>query len=68
MSGRRCSVFVWVIAINVTLLAFSATLSCAEDMSGNNMWGDPRETPLTMEARSAKKEIAELLRKHGAKE
>jgi cytohesin len=43
-------------------------LSYAEDLGSNDMSGRPRNTPLTMEARSAKKEVAELLRKHGAKE
>jgi ankyrin repeat protein len=43
-------------------------LSYAEDLGSNDMFGRPRNTPLTIEAKSAKKEVAELLRKHGAKE
>jgi ankyrin repeat protein len=43
-------------------------LSYAEDLGDNDMFGRPRSTPLTIEAKSAKKEVAELLRKHGAKE
>jgi ankyrin repeat protein len=43
-------------------------LSYAEDLGSNDMEGRPRNTPLTIEAKSAKKEVAELLRKHGAKE
>jgi ankyrin repeat protein/beta-lactamase regulating signal transducer with metallopeptidase domain len=42
-------------------------LSYAEDVD-NDMWGKPRKTPLTAEAKAAKKEVAELLRRHGAKE
>jgi ankyrin repeat protein len=42
-------------------------LSYAEDLGSNELSG-PRDTPLTPEARLAKKEVAELLRKHGAKE
>jgi ankyrin repeat protein len=40
-------------------------LSYAEDLGDNDPWGNTRSTPLTAEAKSAKKEIAELLRKHG---
>jgi ankyrin repeat protein len=43
-------------------------LLCAGDIGGNNVFGEPRHKSLTSEAKSAKKEIAELLRKHGAKE
>jgi cytohesin len=43
-------------------------LSYAEDLGSNDMFGRPRNTPLTIEAKSAKKEVAELLRKHGARE
>jgi ankyrin repeat protein len=43
-------------------------LSYAEDLGSIDMEGRPRNTPLTIEAKSAKKEVAELLRKHGAKE
>jgi ankyrin repeat protein/beta-lactamase regulating signal transducer with metallopeptidase domain len=43
-------------------------LSYAEDLGDKDMFGRPRSTPLTIEAESAKKEAAELLRQHGAKE
>jgi ankyrin repeat protein/beta-lactamase regulating signal transducer with metallopeptidase domain len=43
-------------------------LSYAEDLGDNDMEGRPRSTPLTAEARAAKKEVAELLRRHGATE
>jgi ankyrin repeat protein/beta-lactamase regulating signal transducer with metallopeptidase domain len=43
-------------------------LSYAEDLGSNDMYGRPRDTPLTIEAKSAKKEVAELLRKHGTRE
>jgi len=43
-------------------------LSYAEDLGSNDMWGSPRDTSLTSEVKAAKKEVAELLRKHGAKE
>lgn len=41
-------------------------LSYAEDVD-NDMWGKPRKTPLTAEAKAAKKEVAQVLREHGAK-
>jgi ankyrin repeat protein len=43
-------------------------LPYAEDLGDNDMFGRPRSTPLTAEAKAAKKEIAELLRQHGATE
>jgi ankyrin repeat protein len=43
-------------------------LSYAEDVGDNDILGRPRETPLTAEIKAAKKEVAEVLRKHGAKE
>ena len=43
-------------------------LSYAEDVGENDLFGLPRNPPLTAEAKSAKKEVAELLRHHGAKE
>jgi ankyrin repeat protein len=43
-------------------------LSYAKDLGDNDMWGNPRKTPLTAEAKAAKKETAEVLRRHGAKE
>jgi ankyrin repeat protein len=42
-------------------------LSCAEDVD-NDPWGNPRKTPLTAEVKAAKKEVAQILREHGAKE
>jgi ankyrin repeat protein len=46
----------------------STPLSIAENLSDMNRFGEPRETPLTDQVKAAKKEIAELLREHGAKE
>ena len=43
-------------------------LSYAADLGDNDMWGRPRKTPLTAEAKAAKKEVARVLREHGAKE
>jgi ankyrin repeat protein len=43
-------------------------LSYAEDLGDTDMFGRPRKTPLTAEAKAAKKEVARVLRKHGAKE
>jgi ankyrin repeat protein/beta-lactamase regulating signal transducer with metallopeptidase domain len=43
-------------------------LSYAEDLGDNDMWGHPRKTPLTPEAKAAKQEVARILREHGAKE
>lgn len=43
-------------------------LSYAEDLGDNDMWGKPRKTPLTAEVKAAKKEVARVLREHGAKE
>jgi ankyrin repeat protein len=43
-------------------------LSYAEDLGDNDILGRPRKTPLTAEAKAAKKEVARVLRKHGAKE
>jgi ankyrin repeat protein len=43
-------------------------LSYAADLGDNDMWGKPRKTPLTAEAIAAKKEVARILREHGAKE
>jgi ankyrin repeat protein/beta-lactamase regulating signal transducer with metallopeptidase domain len=42
-------------------------LSCAEDVD-NDAWGNPRKTHLTAEAKAARKEVARILRQHGAKE
>ncbi len=42
-------------------------LSYAEDVD-NDMWGKPRKTPLTAEAKAAKQEVARVLRERGAKE
>jgi ankyrin repeat protein/beta-lactamase regulating signal transducer with metallopeptidase domain len=43
-------------------------LSYADDVGDNDIFGRPRETPLTAEDKAAKKETAEVLREHGAKE
>ena len=43
-------------------------LSYAEDVVDNDIWGHPRKTPLTAEVKAAKKEVAQVLREHGAKE
>jgi ankyrin repeat protein/beta-lactamase regulating signal transducer with metallopeptidase domain len=43
-------------------------LSYAENRSDEDLWGGPRKTPLTPEITAAKKETAEVLRKHGAKQ
>jgi ankyrin repeat protein len=45
-----------------------APLWYAEDLGDNDMWGRPRKTPLTAEAKAAKKEVARVLREHRAKE
>jgi ankyrin repeat protein/beta-lactamase regulating signal transducer with metallopeptidase domain len=43
-------------------------LSYAEDLGDNDIFGRPRKTPLTAEAIAGKKEVARILREHGAKE
>ncbi len=43
-------------------------LSYAEDLGDNDMFGRPRKTPLTAEDKAAKKEVAQVLREHGAKD
>jgi ankyrin repeat protein/beta-lactamase regulating signal transducer with metallopeptidase domain/Tol biopolymer transport system component len=40
----------------------------AEDLGDNDMFGRPRKTPLTAEAKAAKQEVTRILREHGAKE
>lgn len=43
-------------------------LSYAADLGDNDMWGSPRKTPWTAEAKAAKQEVARILREHRAKE
>ncbi len=54
--------------VNAKDLDGHTPLSYAEDLGDNDMWGNPRKTPLTAEAKAAKKEVARVLREHRAKE
>jgi ankyrin repeat protein len=68
--GRKAEVELLIsrgAAVNAKNYYGRTPLSYAEDLGSNDMYGSPRDTPLTIEAKSAKKEVAELLRKHGAK-
>jgi ankyrin repeat protein/beta-lactamase regulating signal transducer with metallopeptidase domain len=40
----------------------------AEDLGDNDMFGRPRKTPLTAEAKAAKQEVTRVLRERGARE
>ena len=69
--GRKAEVELLIsrgAAVNAKNYYGRTPLSYAEDLGSNDMYGRPRATPLTIEAKSAKTEVAELLRKHGAKE
>jgi ankyrin repeat protein len=69
--GRKAEVELLIsrgAAVNAKDYSGRTPLSYAEDLGSNDMFGRPRNTPLTIEAKSAKKEVAELLRKHGARD
>ncbi len=53
--------------VNATDNRGRTALSYAEDLGDKDISGRPRKPPLTAEAKAAKKETAEVLRKHGAK-